>query len=133
MPSTVTLTVVTQIDYRYTSLSVMDPFMFTDSDSSDEDFHGFNTDDIQVATDRLAGQHDASESESNLDITTDADSDSESDIETDNQDASDLSSDDDVPNLGENPVQWTEQLQEINVPPFTHASGPKLPSNWNPH
>ena len=94
-------------------------------------FHGFNTDDIQVATDRLAGHHDTSKSESNLDITTDLDS--ESDRETDNQDASDLSSDDDVPNLGENPVQWTEQLQEINVPPFTCASGPKLPSNWNPH
>ena len=103
--------------------------MFTDSDSS-EDFHGFNTDDIQVATDRLAGQHDTSKSESNLDITTD--SDSESDRETDNQDTLDLSSDDDVPNLGENPIQWTEQLQ-INVPPFTCASGPKLPSNWNPH
>ena len=51
MPSTVTLTVVTQIDYRYTLLSIMDPFMFTDSNSSDKDFHGFNTDDIQVATD----------------------------------------------------------------------------------
>ena len=62
---------MTQIDY--TSLSVMDPFLFTDSDSSDEDFQGFNTDDIQVATDRLAGQHDTSKSESNLDITTDAD------------------------------------------------------------
>ena len=111
----------------------MDPFLFTDSDSSDEDFQGFNTDDIQVATDRLAGQHDTSESESNLDITTDADSYSESDRETDNQDTLDQSSDDDVPNLGENPVQWTEQLQEINVPPFTCASGPKLPSNWNSH
>ena len=111
--------------------------MFADSDSSDEDFGGFNTDDIQVATDRLAGQHNTSESESSLDITTDAesdlDSDSESDRETDNQDTSDLSSDDDVPNLGENPVQWTEQLQQINVPPFTRASGPKLPSNWNPY
>ena len=111
----------------------MDPFLFTDSDSSDEDFQGFNTDDIQVATDRLAGQYDTSESESNLDTRTDADSYSESDRETDNQDTLDQSSDDDVPNLGENPVQWTEQLQEINVPPFTCASGPKLPSNWNPH
>ena len=108
--------------------------MFTYSDSSDEEFQGFNTDDIQVATDRLAGQHDTSESESNLDITTDADSDSESDRETDNQDTSDLSSDDDdVPDIDENPVQWTEQLQQINVPPFTRDSGPKLPSNWNPH
>ena len=82
---------------------------------------------------RLAGQHDTSECESNLDITTDADSYSKSDRETDNQDTLDQSSDDDVPNLGENPVQWTEHLQEINVPPFTHPSGPKLPSNWNPH
>ena len=111
----------------------MDPFLFTNSDSSDEDFQGFNTDDIQVATDRLAGQHDTSESEPNLDITTDADSYSESDRETNNQDTLDQSSDDEVPNLGENPVQWTEHLQEINVPPFTHPSGPKLPSNWNPH
>ena len=112
----------------------MDTSVFTDSDCSDEEFQGFNTDDIQVATDRLAGQHDTSESESNLDITTDADSDSESDRETDNQDTSNLSSDDDdVPDIEENPVQWTEQLQQINVPPFTRASGSKLPSNWNPH
>ena len=84
---------MTHIDYQ--SLSALDTSVFTDSDYSDEEFQGFNTDDIQVATDRLAGQHDTSESESNLDITTDADSDSESDRETDNQDTSDLSSDDD--------------------------------------
>ena len=91
-PSTVTLTVATQIDY--TSLSVMDPFVFTDSVSSDEEFQGFNNHDVQEANDRLVRQHDTSDSESNLDITTDADSDSdsESDRETDNPDTSDVSS-----------------------------------------
>ena len=112
---------------------LMDSFLLTESDCSDEDFAGFNSDDIQVATDRLAGQHDISESESDLEITTDADSDSESERETDDEDTSDLSSGDDVPNLGEHPVQWTENFQQFNVPPFTRASGPNLPANWDYH
>ena len=89
--------------------------------SSDEDFGGFNNEDVQLATRRLVAQDDTSESEySEPDISSD--SDSESGSETNN-----------IPDLRENPIDWTENLQQIHVPAFTRDSGPSLPSDWNPH
>ena len=89
--------------------------------SSDEDFGGFNNEDVQLATRRLVAQDDTSKSEySEPDISSD--SDSESGSETNN-----------IPDLQENPIDWTENLQQIHVPAFTRNSGPSLPSDWNPH
>ena len=93
-----------------------------DSDSSsDGDFEGFNNEDVQVVTRRLVAQDDTSESEY-IDPDIASDSYSESGSETD-----------DVPDLQENPIDWTENLQQIHVPVFTCDSGPSLPSYWNPH
>ena len=109
----------------------MDEYQFSDSET-DSDFDGFNSSDIDGAERRqqtLLDHGDSNSSES--DLNDDSDSDSEHD---DDDTASGNYSDDDVcvPNLKENPIQWSENFRTFDVPSFTCPSGPSLPTNWNP-
>ena len=114
----------------------MDPYNFIDSDSSEGEFDGFNSNDVAGAQRNIVRQQQQQIISDSVD-SSDSDFDNDTDCESgtltddDNQDNSCDSDDSDVPNLHEHPIEWTEDFQPINVPNFTHDSGPSLPTGWN--
>ena len=116
----------------------MDLYNFIDSDSSNGEFDGFNSNDVAGAQRNILIQQqqqifrDCGDS-SDSDFENDTDSESGNHTDVDNQDYSSDSDDLDVPNLCEHPIDWTEEYQPINVQNFTRDSGPSLPAGWNPN
>ena len=114
----------------------MDPYNFIDSDSSNGEFDGFNSNDVATAQRNILIQQ---EQQISSDCGDSSDSDFENDTDSENGNHTDVDEDDssdsddlDVPNLCEHPKEWTEDYQPINVQNFTCDSGPSLPAGWNP-
>ena len=115
----------------------MDPYNFIDSDSSNGEFDGFNSNDVSTAQRNILIQQQQqissdSSNSSDSDFENDTDSENRNHTDVDNEDDSSDSDDLDVPNLCEHPIEWTEDYQPINVQNFTCDSGPSLPAGWNP-
>ena len=113
----------------------MDPYNFIDSDSSNGEFDGFNSNDVATAQRNILIQQ---QQQISSDSGDSSDSDFENDTDTENGNHTDVDEDDssdsddlDVPNLHEHPIEWTEDYQPINVQNFTCDSGPSLPAGWN--
>ena len=118
----------------------MDPFHFTDSndsESSEDDFTGFNSEELQVAFDKHTEQNNRTYSSDVSSLSSESDDEIDTDTESSggDRDESDDNVDvdpSDVPDLHANPIEWTEDFHDIYVPAFNCPSGPNLPADWNP-
>ena len=121
----------------------MDPYHFTDSydsESSEDDFTGFNSEELQAALDKRTewNNRNYSSDESSLSSESDDEIDTDNNSSSSDRDESDDNVDidnvdpSDVPDLRANPIDWTEDLSDIYVPAFNRPSGPNLPADWNP-